>query len=143
MLGVLMVCGVVPLHAAKAQEGEDPALTAGLVQCPDAAPFVRTQQQAKARAEAAQASAIAAPSVPELRACLLEMERVDQQVRNGDWSQAAVSRMVAVDAAHLPQIRRIVAEHNRLPSAAQVGRDDGVAASCSMPMLIRPSRSGC
>ncbi|PPU38702.1 hypothetical protein XaplCFBP3123_17110 [Xanthomonas arboricola pv. populi] len=81
MLGVLMVCTVVPWHTADAQEGEDPAMTAALAQCPDAAQFVRTQQAARARAAAAQSATNATPSALELRAHLLAMERADQQVR--------------------------------------------------------------
>ncbi|CAD0352534.1 DUF6624 domain-containing protein [Xanthomonas hortorum] len=128
MLGMVMLCSIAAVSAARAQEPEDPQLAAALAKCPGAETFGRAQRQAKARAEAAHASGLATPSDPALRARLLEMERADQLVRNGDWSQAAVTKMAAVDAAHLPQIRRIVAEHEGLPSAAQVGRD-GVAAA--------------
>lgn len=129
VLGIGMSCMLATVTAAAASTQDDPEMAAALAKCPSAAAFVRAQEQAKAdAATATPAEATAAPSDPALRARLLEMERLDQQVRNGDWSQEAMGKMVAMDAEHLPQMRRIVAEHDGLPSMAQVGRD-GVAAA--------------
>lgn len=128
VLGIWFVCMLATAHTTAASTQDDPAMAAALAKCPGAAAFVRTQEQAKADAATAPPAETAAPSEPALRARLLEMERLDQQVRNGDWSQAAMGKMLALDAEHLPQMRRIVAEHDGLPSVAQVGRD-GVAAA--------------
>src|SRR5690606_20536088 len=68
------------------------------------------------------------PSDPKLRERLLEMARVDQDARDGDWSQAMIEKMLAVDAANLPEIRKIVADHGGLPTARQVGLE-GVSAA--------------
>lgn len=121
LLGLLLCCALPWRAAGAAEEAEDPALTAALARCPGAARFMRSHHEDAARAAAA-------PTDPALRQRLLDMQRVDQQVRGGDWSPAGVEKMAAVDAAHLPQIKRIVAEHDGLPSAAQVG-GDGVAAA--------------
>ncbi|MDL5367748.1 hypothetical protein QSH18_19240 [Xanthomonas sp. NCPPB 2654] len=127
LLGLLLCCAL-PLRAAgAAEEAEDPALSAALARCPGAAQFMRSHHDDAARAAAA-APAAAAPTDLALRQRLLDMQRVDQQARGGDWSLAGVEKMAAIDAAHLPQIKRIVAEHDGLPSAAQVG-GDGVAAA--------------
>jgi len=111
---------------AEAQEAEDPALAAAIAHCPGAAEFVRLHGN-PSRAVGVVAPA-GPPAEPALRAQLLEMARVDQAARNGDWSPAAIQRMNDVDAANLPTIRRIVAAHDGLPDAGKVGTD-GVAAA--------------
>lgn len=102
-------------------EEADPQLDAALLQCPGAAPFVeadRLREQALARR-----SAGIEPSEPRLRGQLLEMARLDQQARDGDWSQAMVEKMLAVDAANLAKIRQVVADHGGLPDVRAVGVD--------------------
>ena len=102
-------------------EEADPQLDAALLQCPGAAPFVeadRLREQALARR-----SAGIEPSEPRLRGQLLEMARLDQQTRDGDWSQAMVEKMLAVDAANLAKIRQVVADHGGLPDVRAVGVD--------------------
>jgi hypothetical protein len=104
----------------------DPELAAALAKCPGAAAFVRADEQH--RQALAQRLAGSVPTEPRLRERLLEMARIDQQARDGDWSPPMIEKMLAVDAANLPQIRRIVADHGGLPRARQVGAD-GVAAA--------------
>lgn len=111
--------------AALAQAEDDPELAAAFARCPGAAQFARTHPSAAARGDAA---ATAAPSEPELRRRLLEMARIDQDARSGDWSQPMLRKMLEVDAANLPQIKRIVAEHDGLPPVDRVG-GDGLAAA--------------
>jgi len=119
------------LMAATCAQGaaaqDDPAADAALAACPDAAEFVRLHGHASHAGSAAVPSS-AVPAEPALRAQLLEMARVDQQARKGVWSPAAIQHMGEVDAANLPQIKRIVAAHKGLPDADQVGAD-GVAAA--------------
>lgn len=112
--------------AAMAQPAGDPALAAALAQCPGAAEFVRVHGHPLQRK--GPGTETAPPSEPELRRQLLDMERIDQEARNGDWSQAAVQRMAEVDAANLSRIKRIVADHGGLPDVAKVG-EDGLAAA--------------
>ncbi len=107
---------------AWAEEGEDAQLAAALRHCPGAAGFV------SADTARAQAQAGIVPAQPQLRERLLEMARVDQEAREGDWSPPMIEKMLAVDAANLPEIKRIVAEHHGLPGLQQVGAD-GVAAA--------------
>ncbi len=95
---------------------DDPELAAALAKCPGAAAFVRADEQH--RQALAQRLAGSVPTEPRLRERLLEMARIDQQARDGDWSPPMIEKMLAVDAANLPEIRRIV----------QVGAD-GVAAA--------------
>lgn len=104
----------------------DPELAAALAKCPGAAAFVRADEQH--RQALAQRLAGSVPTEPRLRERLLEMARIDQQARDGDWSPPMIEKMLAVDAANLPEIRRIVADHGGLPRARQVGAD-GVAAA--------------
>lgn len=107
-------------------EDDEPVLAAALAQCPGAAVFVRADEQ---RGQAlAQRLAGIVPAAPQLREQLLEMARIDQEARVGDWSPSMIERMLAVDAANLPQIKRIVADHGGLPGARQVGAD-GVSAA--------------
>jgi len=94
-----------------------------LARCPGAQVFVAAHAPAK-RVDAGASKA----SDPSLRASLLAMAEQDQAVRNGDWSAAQMQRMAEVDAAHLTQMRRIVAAHGGLPDVAAVGRD-GLAAA--------------
>ncbi len=105
---------------------DDPELAAALAKCPGAAAFVRADEQH--RQALAQRLAGSVPTEPRLRERLLEMARIDQQARDGDWSPPMIEKMLAVDAANLPEIRRIVADHGGLPRALQVGAD-GVAAA--------------
>ncbi len=105
---------------------DDPELAAALAKCPGAAAFVRADEQH--RQALAQRLAGSVPTEPRLRERLLEMARIDQQARDGDWSPPMIEKMLAVDAANLPEIRRIVADHGGLPCARQVGAD-GVAAA--------------
>ncbi len=105
---------------------DDPELAAALAKCPGAATFVRADEQH--RQALAQRLAGSVPTEPRLRERLLEMARIDQQARDGDWSPPMIEKMLAVDAANLPEIRRIVADHGGLPRARQVGAD-GVAAA--------------
>ncbi len=105
---------------------DDPELAAALAKCPGAAAFVRADEQH--RQALAQRLAGSVPTEPRLRERLLEMARIDQQARDGDWSPPMIEKMLAVDAANLPEIRRIVADHGGLPHARQVGAD-GVAAA--------------
>ncbi|PKV14430.1 hypothetical protein CVO74_01330 [Xanthomonas prunicola] len=128
MLQMLLLCRVAAVSTARAQGPDDPSLAAALAECRRAETFDRAQRWARTRAEAARASEIASPTDPALRPSLLEMKRVDRQASTGDWSPASMTKMAAVDATHLPQMRRIVAEHKGLPGAAQVGRD-GVAGA--------------
>jgi hypothetical protein len=104
---------------------DDPALAAALARCPGAAEFIRLHGDPSSAAVRAEP---AAPTKPALRAQLLEMERVDQDARSGDWSPPMIQKMLAVDAINLPQIKRIVAEHDGLPDATEVGAD-GLAAA--------------
>lgn len=112
---------------AWAQAEDDPALAAALAQCPAAAGFVRLHGKPSA-AGAKPETADVPPAEPELRERLLEMARIDQQARSGDWSPAMIRKMAEADAAHLPQIKRIVADHGGLPGVARVG-GDGLAAA--------------
>jgi len=105
---------------------DDPELAAALAKCPGAAAFVGADEQH--RQALAQRLAGSVPTEPRLRERLLEMARIDQQARDGDWSPPMIEKMLAVDAANLPEIRRIVADHGGLPRARQVGAD-GVAAA--------------
>ncbi len=105
---------------------DDPELAAALAKCPGAAAFVRADEQH--RQALAQRLAGSVPTEPRLRERLLEMARIDQQARDGDWSPPMIEKMLAVDAANLPEIRRIVADHGGLPRTRQVGAD-GVAAA--------------
>ncbi len=105
---------------------DDPELAAALAKCPGAAAFVRADEQH--RQALAQRLAGSVPTEPRLRERLLEMARIDQQARDGDWSPPMIEKMLAVDAANLPEIRRIVADHGGLARARQVGAD-GVAAA--------------
>lgn len=116
--------------AAGASAGDDPEFAAALAKCPGAAKFVELHgnpSEAKAKAS----PGAGAPSDPALRQRLLDMEKVDQEVRSkqfGEMTQADFKKWMAADAANLPQIKRIVAEHDGLPNQAQVGAD-GVAAA--------------
>jgi len=120
-VGVFALAG-----AAQAAEDDDPELAAALAHCPGAAAFMRAHGHPDARPAAKLGAA--APSEPELRRQLLEMERIDQDARSGDWSQAMIEKMLAVDAANLPKIKQIVADHGGLPGAGQVGADGVTAA---------------
>lgn len=126
MLRVIAVTAVLAFAGNAWAEGDDPELAAALLKCPDAAAFVNAD---KARGqERKERFADLVPSDPQLRERLLEMARVDQQARDGDWSQAMIENMLAVDAANLPEIRKIVADHGGLPAARQVGIE-GVSAA--------------
>lgn len=102
-------------------EDGDPQLDAALLQCPGATPFVKADKERDRQLAAKNAGIV--PSEPQLRAQLLEMERVDQQAREGDWSQAMVEKMLAVDAANLAKIKQVVADHAGLPGVQVVGAD--------------------
>jgi hypothetical protein len=99
---------------------------AALAHCPSAARFIESHKSSAS----APASAVT-PSDPTLRQRLLDMEQRDQQIRQNfsdEMTQADIENLMAVDAAHLPQIKEIVAQHDGLPDAAKVGMD-GVAAA--------------
>lgn len=122
-LGVALLLLALPAWAQQ----DDPELAAALARCPSAAEFVRQHGKPPAERAAPRADA-APPSAPALRQQLLDMARIDQQARSGGWSQAEIEKMLEVDAANLPQIKRIVSKHDGLPSVAEVGAD-GVAAA--------------
>jgi hypothetical protein len=126
MLRLFMAATLLTAAGATSAQDEDPKLAAALLQCPGAAVFVQTER-ARGQEQAQRLVGIV-PSQPQLREQLLEMMRIDQEARDGEWSPPMVERMHAVDAANLPKIRKIVADHGSLPSARQVGAD-GVSAA--------------
>ncbi|MCL7715277.1 DUF6624 domain-containing protein [Stenotrophomonas mori] len=73
------------------------------------------------------------PSAPQLRERLLEMARLDQDARDGDGSQEMITKMLGVDAAHLPRIKQVVADHHGLPGVREVGADGMAAAWLLVP----------
>ena len=121
-----MTALVAMAGAASAAAEDDPAVAAAIAACPGAAGFVRVHGDPSRASGAAPLAGV--PAEPALRTQLLETARVDQQARNGDWSPAAIQRMNDVDAANLPEIKRIVADHDGLPGAGRIGAD-GVAAA--------------
>ncbi len=126
MLRAVVVMAVLAWAGNACAEEEDPELAAALLKCPGAASYTKADEVRTARD--ARRWADITPSEPTLREQLLDMERVDQQARDGDWSQEMIEKMVAVDAANLPKIKQIVAEHHGLPGVRQVGAD-GLAAA--------------
>lgn len=116
--------------AAAASADDDPKFAAALAKCPGAAKFVELHgnpSEAKTKVDRDGGR----PSDPALRQRLLDMEKVDQEVRSkqfAEMTQADIKKWMEVDTANLPQIKRIVAEHGGLPGAAKVGAD-GVAAA--------------
>ncbi len=126
MLRAVVVMAVVAWAGNACAGEEDPELAAALSKCPGAARFVKAEEAR--RAEDARRWAGITPSAPQLREQLLEMARIDQDARDGDWSQAMIERMLAVDAANLPKIKQIVADHHGLPGVAKVGVDGTAAA---------------
>lgn len=126
MLRLFIAATLLTTAGVASAQDEDPKLAAALLQCPGAAVFVQAE---KVRGqEQAQKLVGIVPSEPQLREQLLEMMRIDQQARDGDWSPPMIEKMLAVDAANLPKIKKIVAEHGSLPGARQVGAD-GVSAA--------------
>ncbi|MNM81645.1 hypothetical protein D3C81_936560 [compost metagenome] len=126
MLRVFAVTAVLLFAGNAWAEDDDPELAAALLKCPNAAAFINAE---KVRGQGRrQALTNIMPSEPQLREQLLEMARVDQEARDGDWSQAMIEKMLAMDAANLPKIKKIVADHGGLPAARQVGVD-GVSAA--------------
>ncbi len=121
----LLAAAMLFAHSAYAAE-DDPALAAALSSCPGASAFVKAEAQRQQKDS--RAAVDVAPANPRLQERLLEMRRVDQEVRAGDWSQPMIEKMLAVDAANLPMIKKIVAEHGGLPPVREVGAD-GVAAA--------------
>lgn len=102
---------------------DDPEVQAAIAKCPQAAAFVRAHPS-KAVASVASTTP---PSLPTLRDELLRMEQQDQQARTGGFDEAQIKRMLAVDAANLPAIKRIVEQHG-FPTPAMVGADGASAA---------------
>lgn len=126
MLRLFIAATLLATAGVASAQDEDPKLAAALLQCPGAAVFVQAE---KVRGqEQAQKLVGIVPSEPQLREQLLEMMRIDQQARDGDWSPPMIEKMLAVDAANLPKIKKIVADHGGLPGARQVGVD-GVSAA--------------
>ncbi|WP_152982716.1 DUF6624 domain-containing protein [Stenotrophomonas humi] len=126
MLRLFIAATLLATAGVASAQDEDPKLAAALLQCPGAAVFVQAE---KVRGqEQAQKLVGIVPSEPQLREQLLEMMRIDQQAREGDWSPPMIEKMLAVDAANLPKIKKIVANHGSLPGARQVGAD-GVSAA--------------
>lgn len=113
---------LVPVLMLPARADDDPQEAAAYAKCPGAAAFARLHPK-----PSPPDIADAAARLPELRIELLRMQERDQDVRNGDWSQETIRRMMQVDAEHLPRIKQIVAEHG-FPTAELVGRD-GVDAA--------------
>ncbi len=107
----------------------DPELAAALAKCPGAAAFVRADEQH--RQALAQRLAGSVPTEPRLRERLLEMARIDQQARDDDWSPPMIEKMLAVDAANLPQIRRIVADHGGCAAGWCRRRGGGLVAGAA------------
>ncbi|MCD9085782.1 DUF6624 domain-containing protein [Stenotrophomonas sp. SY1] len=126
MLRLFMAATLLTAAGVASAQDEDPKLAAALLQCPGAAVFVQAER-ARGQEQAQKLVGIV-PSQPQLREQLLEMMRIDQEARDGDWSPPMIEKMLAVDAANLPKIRKIVADHGSLPSARQVG-GDGVSAA--------------
>ncbi|WP_313321244.1 DUF6624 domain-containing protein [Stenotrophomonas sp.] len=125
MLRTMLVIGLMGWVGSACATEEDPALAAALLKCPRAAAFIDAAKRHKAD-ELAPAEVV--PSEPALREQLLEMARIDQDARSGEWSPQMIEKMLAVDAANLPQIRKIAAEHDGLPAVSQVGAD-GLSAA--------------
>lgn len=111
---------LVSMQAAMA--ADDPREQAAYAKCPGAAAFVRAHPAPPPPEMADPAARLA-----DLRIELLRMQARDQEVRKGDWSQEEIREMMEVDAAHLPRIKQMVAEHG-FPTAELVGRD-GVDAA--------------
>ena len=126
MLRAVAVMAVLACAGNACAEEEAPELAAALLKCPGAAAFAKAEEARKA--EDARRWAGITPSAPPLREQLLEMARVDQDARDGDWSQEMITKMLAVDAANLPRIKQIVADHHGLPGVREVGAD-GMAAA--------------
>jgi len=81
-----------------------------------------------ARCEAAEADFYAALGDPDLRAELLEMNRIDQAVRRGESLPELENRGIGdVDAVHTARMVEIVAQHG-WPSPELVGEDGARAA---------------
>lgn len=126
MLRAVAVMAVLACAGNACAEEEDPELAAALLKCPGAASYTKAHEARTA--QDARRWADITPNAPELREQLLEMARVDQQARDGDWSQEMIEKMVAVDAANLPKIKQVVADHHGLPGVRDVGAD-GLAAA--------------
>lgn len=126
MLRAVVVMTVLAWAGSACAADEEPELAAALLKCPGAAAFAKAEEARKA--EGVRRWTGIMPSAPQLREQLLEMARIDQDARNGDWSQEMITKMLAVDAANLPSIKQIVADHHGLPGVREVGAD-GVAAA--------------
>lgn len=131
MLRAMVLIALLATVGAASADDDDPQLAAALAKCPGAAKYARQREGlAAARKKAAQDAP--APKDPALRQRLLDMEKVDQEVRSKDFtkmSQADLKHWMEVDAANLPQIKKIVAGHGGgLPGRAEVGVD-GVSAA--------------
>lgn len=126
MLRAVVVMAVLAWAGSACAADGDPEMAAALSKCPGAATFAKAEEARKA--EDARRWAGVTPSAPQLREQLLEMARIDQDVRDGDWSQEMITKMLAVDAANLPRIKQIVADHQGLPGVREVGAD-GMAAA--------------
>lgn len=124
-----IVVAVMLVFAGNAlAQDDDPQLAAAIAKCPGAAKYIHAEEAKKAPAKE-----VPPPSDPGLHRQLLDMEKVDQDVRNAldsdGWTQQNVQKMLAVDAKNLPEIKRIAAAHGGgLPTVAQVGAD-GVDAA--------------
>ncbi|MGH8055573.1 MAG: DUF6624 domain-containing protein [Stenotrophomonas sp.] len=126
MLRAISAVAMLAFACNARADDDDPALAAALLKCPDAAAFIEAAKLHRPSRVGVQADVIA--SEPALRVQLLEMARVDQEARTGDWSPSMIEKMLAVDAANLPEIKKIVAEYRGLPGVAQVGAD-GLSAA--------------
>lgn len=126
MLRAIAVVAMLAFACCAWAGDDDPALAAALLECPGAAVFIEAAKLHRPPRLGVQRDVN--PSEPALRAQLLEMARIDQDARNGDWSPSMIEKMLAVDAANLPEIRKIVAGHHGLPGVAQVGVD-GLSAA--------------
>lgn len=127
--GMILIALLATANIASADE-DDPQLTAALAKCPGAAKYAKQRESLAAEKKKAEQAA-PAPKDPALRQRLLDMEKVDQEVRSKDYAkmtQADLKHWMDVDAANLPLIKKIVAEHGGLPGRAEVGAD-GVSAA--------------
>lgn len=126
----VFLMALLAMAATASADDDDPRLAAALAKCPGAAKYTKQREDLAVARKKAERDA-PAPTDPALRQRLLDMEKVDQEVRSKDFAtmtQADLKHWMDVDAANLPQIRKIVAEHGGLPRRAEVGAD-GVSAA--------------
>ncbi len=130
MLRAMVLIALLATADIASADEDDPQLAAALAKCPGAAKFAK-QRESLAAAKKKTEHDAPAPKDPALRQRLLDMEKVDQEVRGKDFAkmtQDDLKRWMDVDAANLPQIKKIVTGHGGLPSRAEVGAD-GVSAA--------------